>query len=255
MKLWALILNTVRESLRDRLLVNLLVFGLIMIGSSLLLSRLTLGERTKIVLDVGLASMNLFGVLIAIFVGIGLVNREVDRRTLYVVLTKPIPRHTFLLGRYFGLLLTVAMNIAVMFAGLAAILAYGVIPFPPDIVKAVLLMMMEVAVMAAVALLCSTFTSAPTLAAIFTLSTWVIGHLTGDLKALGDKLDDPALSMLLAGLYYLLPNLEDFNMKGRVVYDLPVGAGETALSIGYGLCYAGLVLFAASLIFSRRDLK
>ena len=255
MSLSALVLNTFRESLRDKLQVNLLIFGLIMIGSSLLLSDLTLGERARIVLDIGLASMNLFGVLIAIFVGIGLVNREIDRRTLYVVLAKPVTRPTFLLGRYLGLLLTIAMNLVIMCAGLAGILAYGAIPFAPDILKAVLLIMMEVTVVAAVALLCSTFTSTPTLGAIFTLSVWVIGHLTGDLKALGNKLPDPVLSWLLTGLYYVWPNLERFNIKGRVVYALPVGAEEMTLTMGYGSLYTALVLCAASFIFCRRDLK
>ncbi len=255
MSLLALALNTCRESLRDRLFVNLLIFGLVMIGSSLLLSALTLGERTKIVLDIGLASMNLFGVLIAIFVGIGLVNREVERRTLYIVLAKPVPRVTFLLGRYLGLLLTLAMNTAIMLLGLVGMLIYGAIPIPPGLLTATLLIFMELAVVTGVALLCSTFTSTPTLAAIFTLSTWVIGHLTGDLKALGDKLKDPVLSGLLDGVYYLLPNLEDFNLKGRVVHDLPIGGQEVALAAAYGLLYTALLLLAATLIFSRRDLK
>jgi len=251
----ALALNTCRESRRDRLFVNLLIFGLIMIGSSLLLSALTLGERTRIVLDIGLASMNLFGVLIAIFVGIGLVNREVERRTLYIVLAKPVSRVTFLLGRYLGLLMTLAMNTAIMLLGLVGMLVYAGIQLPPGLFTVTVLIFMELTVVAGVALLCSTFTSTPTLAAIFTLSTWVIGHLTGDLKALGDTLKDPVLSGLLDGVYYLLPNLEDFNLKGRVVHDLPIAGQEVALAVAYGLLYTVLLLLAATMIFNRRDLK
>src|SRR5213596_1510604 len=110
-------LNTFKENLRDKILYNLVFFGLLLIGSSILLSTLTMGEHAKIIQDIGLASINVFGVLIAIFVGIGLVSKEIDKRTIYSIIAKPISRSQFLLGKYCGLVLTLVVNVVIMTAG------------------------------------------------------------------------------------------------------------------------------------------
>src|SRR5215467_3433921 len=122
MKVLSIALNTFRENLRDKLLYNLLIFALLMIGSSLILMRLTLGEFHRLILDIGLGSINFFGVLIAIFVGIGLVSKEIEKKTIYTIVSKPVARFQFLLGKYLGLSLTLLINTAIMTVGLLAVL-------------------------------------------------------------------------------------------------------------------------------------
>ena len=229
-------LNTFRETLREKLLYNLLIFALLMIGSSMLLSRLTLGDANRLILDLGLASINLFGVIIAIFVGIGLVSKEIDKKTIYTIVSKPVPRYEFLLGKYVGLGITLLTNTAIMVVGLLSVLQIMQVPIELVLFKSLLLIFIELLVVTAVALLFSTFTSS-TLSAIFTLAVYVIGHLSGDLKALGEKLDGVSQGVLTT-LYYVMPNLERFNLKGHVIHQLNVGTSDMALIICLrpGLC-------------------
>ena len=253
MKVLSIALNTFRENLRDKLLYNLLVFALLMIGSSLLLMRLTLGEFHRLLLDVGLGSINIFGVLIAIFVGIGLVNKEIVKKTIYTIVSKPVARYQFLIGKYFGLSLTLLVNTLIMAGGLLLVLFVQNVPIESMLFKALGLIFMEFMVITAVALLCSTFTSA-TLSAIFTLATYVIGHLTGDLKTFGEKMDE-GMRALVTGLYYILPNLERFNLKGNVIHHIEVSGTDLLLIVVYGLTYVAFLLMFASIIFQRRDFR
>jgi ABC-type transport system involved in multi-copper enzyme maturation permease subunit len=253
MKVLSIALNTFRENLRDKLLYNLLIFALLMIGSSLLLMQLTLGEFHRLLLDIGLGSVNIFSVLIAIFVGIGLVSKEIDKKTIYTIVSKPVARFEFLLGKFFGLTLTLLVNLLVMTAGLLAVLMAQSVPIEAVLFKAIGLILLECMVVTAVALLCSTFTSA-TLSAIFTLAIYVIGHLTPDLKTFGEKMDGLGRSML-EGMYYLLPNLERFNLKGHVTHQLDVPLNDLALIVAYGMAYTAFLLLLASVIFQRRDFR
>ena len=253
MKVLSIALNTFRENLRDKILYNLLIFALLMIGSSLLLMRLTLGEFHRLLLDIGLGSVNIFSVLIAIFVGIGLVSKEIDKKTIYTIVSKPVARFEFLLGKFFGLTLTLFVNMLIMTAGLLAVLMAQSVPIEAVLFKAIGLILLECMVVTAVALLCSTFTSA-TLSAIFTLAIYVIGHLTPDLKTFGQKMDGLGRSML-EGMYYLLPNLERFNLKGHVTHQLDVPLNDLALIVAYGMAYTAFLLLLASLIFQRRDFR
>jgi len=253
MKVLSIALNTFRENLRDKLLYNLLVFALLMIGSSLLLMRLTLGEFHRLLLNVGLGSINIFGVLIAIFVGIGLVNKEIEKKTIYTIVSKPVARSQFLIGKYLGLTLTLFVNTLIMAGGLLLVLFAQGVPIESMLFKALGLIFMEFMVITAVALLCSTFTSA-TLSAIFTLATYVIGHLTADLKTFGEKMDE-GMRVVVTGLYYILPNLERFNLKGNVIHHIEVSGTDLLLIVMYGLTYVAFLLMSASIIFQRRDFR
>jgi ABC-type transport system involved in multi-copper enzyme maturation permease subunit len=252
-RILSIALNTFRENLREKLLYNLLIFALLMIGSSILLSRLTLGDANRLILDLGLASINLFGVIIAIFVGIGLVSKEIDKKTIYTIVSKPVPRYEFLLGKYAGLSITLLVNMLIMVAGLLAVLQFMNVPIEAVLFKSLMLIYLELMVVTAVALMFSTFTSS-TLSAIFTLAFYVIGHLSADLKTLGAKLD-AASRAVLNTLYYVMPNLERFNLKGHVIHQLDVGAAELSMIVCYGLLYAALLLTLASVIFQRRDFQ
>lgn len=253
MKVLSIALNTFRENLRDKLLYNLLVFALLMIGSSLLLMRLTLGEFHRLLLDVGLGSINIFGVLIAIFVGIGLVSKEIEKKTIYTIVSKPVARYQFLIGKYLGLTLTLFVNTLIMAGGLLFVLFAQDVPIESVLFKALGLIFMEFMVITAVALLCSTFTSA-TLSAIFTLAIYVIGHLTADLKTFGEKMDE-GMRAVVTGLYYILPNLERFNLKGNVIHHIEVSGTDLLLIVVYGLTYVAFLLMSASIIFQRRDFR
>ncbi|UCD85497.1 MAG: ABC transporter permease subunit [Deltaproteobacteria bacterium] len=261
MRIIAIALNTFKETIRDKILYNLLIFALIMIGSSVLLERLTLGERTKITVDLGLASISLFGALIAIFIGIGLVYKEIERKTIYTIVSKPIARYKFILGKFLGLLLTLLVNIAIMsivfIIVLYALRSYHHVGVPLDLIgilKAIFLIFLELILLTSIALFFSTF-STPTLSAIFSLSFYVIGHLSTDLKFFGSRSESVFVQKLSSFFYYLLPNLENFNIKAQAAYSLPVDPEYIALVTGYGALYTTIVLLLTTVIFQRRDFK
>jgi ABC-type transport system involved in multi-copper enzyme maturation permease subunit len=247
-------LNTFRETLRDKILYNLVFFGLLLIGSAILLGSLTMGEQAKIIQDLGLASINLFGTLIAIFVGIGLVSKEIEKRTIYSIIAKPIPRYQFILGKYSGLALTLFVNIAIMAAGFFLTLLVGHVGLDLALLKAIGLIFVELLVITAVAVLFSTFTT-PTLSATFTLAIYIIGNLTDDLQVLGSKLQNDLTKGLLDWLYYVLPNLDYFNIKGQAVHGIPIEPSYLVSAVLYGLAYSAVLLALACMIFQRRDFK
>lgn len=260
-QLAAIAINTFKEAIRDKILYNLLIFALLLIGGSVLLATLTVGEQAKIIMDVGLASINLFGVLISVFLGIGLVSKEIEKRTIYTVLSKPIGRSQFLLGKYSGLLLTLLVNSVIMTVSLFAVLMFNEFRWASSIwnvefglIKAVFLIYMELTILTAVALLFSTFTTS-TLAAIFSLSTYVIGHVSGDLMNLSEKVEGTPTGLVLKSLYYLLPNLEQFDIKGQIVHKHPVEYSYLLLTSGYAAAYVMILLLLASFIFVKRDFK
>ncbi|WP_447602981.1 ABC transporter permease [Nitrospira sp. Nam80] len=252
-RLLVISMNTVREHLREKILASLVVFALLLIASSMLLVRFNLGDSRRLILNLGLASLNFFGTVMAIFIGIGLVSREIDSKTIEAVITKPIRRCEFLMGKYIGLVLTLLLNIFLMMAGILMVLTVMDIPIEPVLYKAVPLIFLELMVVTAVALLFSTFTSA-TLSAICTLAIYAIGHLLEDFKTLSVKFDSGA-RVLIDVIFYMLPNLEQFNMKGRVIHRLDISAVEMELALGYGILYTAWLLAIAAIIFQRRDFR
>lgn len=254
MRILSIACNTFRENLREKLLYNLLIFALLMIGSSIIVTRLTLGEFHRLILDIGLGSINVFGTLIAIFVGIGLVSKEIEKKTIYTIVSKPVPRYEFLVGKFCGLSITLFVNTCVMVLGLLLVLWFMEVPVEGILFQAVGLIYLECLVVTAVALLFSTFTSA-TLSAIFALAIYVIGHLSADLKLFGKKFMGGVGQGFLDTLYYVLPNLDRFNLKGHVIHHIQFSGVDMALTMAYGLVYAGMLLFLASLIFQNRDFQ
>jgi Cu-processing system permease protein len=244
--------NTFRETIRDKILYNLVLFAVLLIGTSVLLGTLTIGEQARIVNDLGLAAINLVAVIIAIFVGIGLVTKEIERRTVYTILARPITRVQFVLGKYMGLGLIVIVNIAIMFVMfLGTILLTGNV-IHGSLFQAVELILVETLLVMAMALFFSTFSSS-TLSATMTLGLFVIGHLTSDLKGIAEKSQSQFTEAALTALYYICPNLEMLNIKGQAASGLLVAAGYQATATVYGLLYAGLLLTGACFIFQRRD--
>ena len=245
---------TWREAVRNRVLYSLLFFVAALLVISATLDRMTMGQDGRVVLDLGLALIHLFGALIAIFLGVAAISREISRKTLYVVLAKPVGRVSFLLGKYLGLLATLGVLVGVMGISLFAICALFAMPPLTQYLYAVVMIWVELAVLSAVAILFAVFTG-PFLSGMFTLGMFVIGHLTPGLRELGASSGDPFLAGLTNVLYYTLPNLELFNRKLEVVYRLPVDWGHTGFALLYAVGYTAVLLAAAGLLFTRRDFR
>jgi ABC-type transport system involved in multi-copper enzyme maturation permease subunit len=259
--------NVFRESVRDKVLYNLVLFAVLLIGASCLLGQLTAGQDMKMIKDLGLSAMSIFGLFIAVFIGIGLVWKEVERRSIYSLVAKPITRVDFLLGKYAGLVLTLFVNIAVMAAALYAVLGAMTLlgppslttvldapPLDPRLLLATALVFVELALVTALALFFSTFSS-PMLSAVFTFGLYVVGQFNADLKHFEQVVNSRAVAWLAGALYHLLPNLAPFDIKAQVVHGQPITAGYVAMTVGYAVVYIAFVLLASTIVFARRDFK
>lgn len=260
-------LNVFRECVRDKVLYNLVLFAVLLISASYLIGQLTAGQDVKIIKDLGLAATALFGLVMAVFIGIGLVSKEVERRSIYALLAKPIRRSEFIIGKYLGLVLTLAINVAVMTVALYLVLAYmgwgapellrQSWPAPatdPALTKAIFLIFVELCVVTAIALFFSTF-STPILSAVFTLGLYVAGHFSTELRNFEQVVRSPAAGTLARAAYWVLPNLASFDIKADVVHGQPVSAAYLATATAYGVFYILALLVAALVIFARRDFK
>ena len=252
-KITAIALNTFRESIRDRIFYSLLFFAVILLAFSMVLGTLTIAEPVKVIKDFGLGAISIVGTLIAIFVGIGMVYKEMEKKTIYVILSKPIARWQFLIGKYCGLSLTIIIEVVVMTV-LLFILSYQYIQeVPISLFLAIIPIYFELQLILAVAFLFSTFSSS-FLSGMFTLSIFIIGHLTKDLKMLAESGENVVFQQFADGLYYFFPNLENLNFKARVVHNIPIPYSEIYFGLIYGGLYTVVILLLALMIFERRDI-
>ena len=249
----AIALNTFREAIRNRILYLLLAFAVALILCAKVLSLLTVGSEEKIIKDFGLATIEVFGVLTAVLMGIGLVSREIERRTVLVLLAKPMHRAEFVLGKYGGLVLTLLVNTCVMglsFFGL--LLALGIAD--PAVLLAVLMLFLEFLLITALAILFSCLSN-PIVSCLLTLALYVIGHLLWSFDLLKARLASQAGRALCGILYYLLPHLGNFDIKGEVVHGLPVPLARVAWAALYLAVYGSGVLLLACTVFERKELQ
>lgn len=244
--------NTFREMIRDKILYNLVFFAIVLIGASVLLGTLTIGEQARIVSDLSLAAINVVAIIIGIFVGIGLVSREIDRRTIYTILARPITRVQFILGKYSGLAMIIVANVAIMFAMFLMVMWLSGFVIHGVLFQAMELIIVEALLVMAMALVFSTFSS-PTLSACMAIGLYIVGHLTGDLKAIAEKSPYVSAKMIMTGLYYICPNLEVLNIKGQAASGVALGIEAQVLATVYGLLYITLLLVGTCLIFQRRE--
>ena len=247
----AIALNTFREAIRDRILYLLLVFSLVLIGASRLLSLITVGNEEKIIKDLGLSAVAVFGVLTSVFVGVSLVFKEIERRTLYTVLASPVRRWHFVAGKYVGLLALLAVHVALMSAALLLLLLVrGEAPW--SLIPAIVLVFVQLAVVTAFAVLFSSFTN-PILSAVGTLAIYVTGQLSWSFALLGHRLPPGPGRWACAAVHWLLPNLDRLDITAHVVHGLPLPAGYVPVRILYGLCYSVAILLLACVVFERRE--
>jgi ABC-type transport system involved in multi-copper enzyme maturation permease subunit len=256
-----------KEHVRDRVLYAIAGFALLLVAASILLGQLTAGEDVKIIKDLGLAVIEGAGLLMTIFLGVGLVSREIDRRSIISLLAKPLPRWQFIVGKYLGLVLTIVVNVAAMTAALLVMLKYldwralpveraawDAVAADPHLLLAALMIAIELALLTAVALFFSAFSSSALLSLAFTIGIYVTGVFSLDLRRFGDIVEAPSLvSRVVAVIGWIVPAFSAFDIKAQVVHGLPVPASYLLLTTCYGVVYAAAVVVAAIVVFSRRE--
>jgi ABC-type transport system involved in multi-copper enzyme maturation permease subunit len=262
----AIALNTFREAIRNKILYALLFFALLLILSALAFAQLSLHEEARVTRDIGLGGIELFGALIAIFVGVNLVYKELDKKTVFALIPKPLHRWEFILGKFGGMVLTLGILMFIMALSLFGVLgvlalsdAPGALDGAGAMVRAVVLLYGEVVVVTAVAVMFSSF-STPFLSGMLTFGLWIIGHFTPELRELAGKLGGDAGRIILLGLLRIIPDLHLFYVSGSLmggrhvsIHGDYVDWSYVAAASGYGLFYAGCALALAMLLFARRD--
>jgi len=248
--------NTFREAVRDRVLYNLIAFVLLLSGAAVLVGQISIEIEKLVVINLGLTAISLFGVVIAIFIGIGLVSKEIEKRTLYTILSRPVRRWEFIVGKFFGLSGTLVVNTFFMAIGVFGALFYVAHKFTaPDawIFVALYFIVLEFLMICALALLFSSFSS-PLLSAVFAFSLFVIGSFAEDLRGFAG-IAHGFPRWLTTGAAYLVPNFSAFNVIASIAHGQPV-AGQLILdNTFYALFYAAMALSGAVLIFEHRNLK
>jgi ABC-type transport system involved in multi-copper enzyme maturation permease subunit len=248
--------NTFREAVRDRVLYNLIAFALLLSGAAILVGQISIDIERLVVVNLGLTAVSLFGVVIAIFIGIGLVSKEIDRRTLYTVLSRPVRRWEFVIGKFFGLAGTLVVNVFFMAIGVFAALLYVSHKYQASdgwILVALYFIILQFLILCALSLLFSSF-STPLLSAVFAFSLFVIGSFSDDLRGFA-AMTTGLTHWLAAGVSYLVPNFSALNIISAVAHGQTVARTLILYNTGYALFYAGMALCGAVLIFERRNLK
>ena len=247
--------NTFREAVRDRVLYNLVFFVLLITVAAVFLGELTAGNEARVIVNLGLTAVLFFGAFISIFVGVGLVSKEIERRTVFAIFSKPVTRGEFVVGKYLGLCLTLLVNVAVMALGIALALFYvGGNSLIGSALAAILLIYFELILLTAIAILFSTFSS-PTLSALLTFMIFIIGHFSRALTQIAESLGSGAAKIFFNALYYFLPNLSFFSFITSAAHGETPSFSYVAIALGYALIYVVVLLTAASFIFGRRNFK
>jgi Cu-processing system permease protein len=253
-------MNTYKEAVRNKVFYIILVFAMLLLAFSLVLASLALGEDDRIIKHIGLSAINVFGLLLATFVGVNLVYEELDKRTIYTIISSGVTRTQFIIGKYLGLFYTLLVNVIIMGMLLSALIYFWPnSSFTLALVLAMYSFLFEMMIITAIAVLFSSF-STPVLSAVLTLICYVIGHLSEDLLDWSKRLQEQgsiAVSKLLWYLYYILPNLDIFNLKNKVVYQEDIGSLSNVLFVypSYAILYSSLLLMIAIFSFTRRDFK
>lgn len=248
--------NTFREAIRDRVLYNLIAFALLLSGAAVLVGQISIEIEKLVVINLGLTAVSLFGLVIAIFIGIGLVSKEIEKRTLYTVLSRPVRRWEFIAGKFFGLSGTLVVNTFLMAIGVFAALLYVSHPLQAadaQVLVSLYFIILQFVIITALALFFSSFSS-PLLSAVFTFSLFVIGTFAEDLR--GFAMMTHGLTRWLAtGAAYIIPNFSALNVINQVAHGDAVSPKLIVYNTAYALVYAITVVAGATLVFERRSMK
>jgi ABC-type transport system involved in multi-copper enzyme maturation permease subunit len=250
-------LNTFREAVRDRVLYNLVFFALVMIAASILVGQISIGIEEMVIVTLGLSAISVIGLLIAVFIGVSLVSKEMEKRTLYALLAKPVRRWEFLLGKFGGLVLTLTVNTAAMAVGLFLVLSlvrHSENPVTVPVLVAVYFILLKLALVVALALLFSCYTT-PLLSILCTAGLYVAGLFVTEMRNFQSETMSRAMQSLLSGFSYILPNFENFDVMALAAHGRAIPKGLIAQNTAYALVYCAIVLAGAAAIFTRRNLK
>jgi Cu-processing system permease protein len=250
-------LNTFREAVRDRVLYNLVFFALLMMAAAIGVGQISIGIEQTVIVSLGLSAISVIGLLISVFIGVALVSKEMDKRTLYALLAKPVRRWEFLLGKFAGLVLTLAVNTAAMALGLLLVMIYvkhSLERSDAVVLVAVYFILLKLALIVALALMFSCFTT-PLLAILFTVGLYIVGLYVQELRNLPVEVMSPAMAAFTKWLSYLLPNFENFNVMAMAAHGRAVPGALILQNTLYTVLYCTVVLTAAAVVFSRRNLK
>jgi ABC-type transport system involved in multi-copper enzyme maturation permease subunit len=247
--------NAFREAVRDRILYNLIVFVLLITVSAIFLGELTAGQEARVIVNLGLSAMLIFGAFISIFVGVSLVWKEIEKRTVYSVLSKPVGRGEFIIGKYLGLCMTLLVNTAIMGTGVTLALLYvGGGSFAGPIWMAILLIFLELTILTAVAIMFSSF-STPALSALLTFFVFLIGHFSSSLLEFARSFGSSLAIGFFTAIYYILPNLSHFSFITETANGMMPPASMLGGAVSYAVVYDIILLTITAVIFSRRNFK
>ncbi|HEU5402555.1 MAG TPA: ABC transporter permease [Terriglobales bacterium] len=253
----AIAYNTFREAVRDRVLYNLVVFAILMVGAALLFGEISIGIERQVLVNLGFTAISLFGIVIAIFIGIGLVSKEIEKKTLYTVLgARPVRRWEFILGKYSGLAGTLVVNAVFMAIGFFAALLYLAHHFERAdayLLVALYFIVLEFLLITAIAIFFSTF-STPLMSAVFAFSLFVIGTFAEDLRNFAG-LTTGLTKYAANGLAWVVPNFAAFNVISQVAHSAPIDGRLVLYNSIYAALYVLVCLSAAVLVFERRNFK
>lgn len=250
-------LNTFREAVRDRVLYNLVFFVLMMMAAAVLVGGVSIGIERDVIINLGLSAISVFGIVMAIFIGVGLVHKEIEKRTLYSLLSKPVQRWQFLIGKFAGLSLTLIVNTALMMVGLAAALFYVTHKFERGdvtVLIAIYFILLQLGLITSLALFFSCFSS-PMLSTLYTLGIYIAGVFAPDIRDIGIFTSSTGIKVVAKCIYYVLPNFHNFNVISAAVHQEAIPFRLVWQNTTYAVLYITLVMIGASAAFSRRDLK
>lgn len=251
-KIFAIALYTLYENIRNKIFYVLILFAAVMLAFSILFGALGGDQETRIITNLGLGVIEALGILVAVFASVTLVLEEMESKTIYMVLVRPISRHEYVLGRYLGMLAAVGLSVAAMSLAHAAILLLKGAGFSAAYFASILLILLKIAVLSAMALFWSLFSTSAISSVAFTIFFWIAGHLGEEMRFLAGRISNPLLKILMKFTYYLIPNLHYFNLKDR----LDQGIGPAAFwfwALGYGLLYIAVCLYLSTALFKKKE--
>jgi ABC-type transport system involved in multi-copper enzyme maturation permease subunit len=255
-RVYYIALNTFREAVRDRVLYNLVAFAVLMCGTAILVGQISFGIEKLVVINLGLTAVSLFGVVISVFIGIGLVSKEIEKRTLYTLLSRPVRRWEFVVGKFVGLVGTLFVNTFFMAIGVLGAMLYVAHHFEkPDgwVLVAVYFIVLQFVIVTALALLFSSFSS-PLMSAVFAFSLFIVGAFAEDLRGFAG-MTRGITRWIATAAAYLVPNFSALNVITSVAHEQPVSGQLIFFNTVYALIYATMAICGAVLIFERRNLK
>ncbi len=265
-QIWIVAKNTFTEAIRDRVLYSLVFFAILMIVSSLIIGTISAEQYNKIVKDFALTAISIFGIILSVFLGIGLVYKEIEKKTVYNIFSKPLYRYQFIIGKYLGLSVTILIITISMFVVSILLVLYIETKykdfiefyykghFYSEFVVAVYFQYLEFLILIGIALVFSSFTT-PILSIIMTLLAFVVGRFSSDIRLFAEEVKNPAVSVVVEVFYRVIPNLEKFNFRSEAVYGGEITLNLIASTTAYAVIYGCILLFLSIIIFEKREFK